>query len=362
LGLGFLSRKLKRKGIPEEKIIDLIKTKDGVDSLKPLELFELLIKELSIEFIQDFEALKLEIGHEPYEEGLNYLRNKGWVTEVLKVQDFLIQYGDRSFEELKLESLPLKNNPKLFVQLIKWSKQNPSILRSVSHSEQIKLNWIDTKCLNFTRDCIAMREATRLWRGKFYHILRSLTLQLSQQLKTENEQWREFSILDFFSLNHLEWKSYQSGEISFKDVKKLILERRPWQTKRQQYPECIHWIETEKLPGVTNANFLDELEGQGVSQGIAEGTALVLENPTDVLDLDLHNFILVTKNTDPAWIYIMSRGQGLISEKGSLLSHTAIIGRELGIPTIVGVRSATQRIKTGDKLRMSADTGKIEIL
>jgi pyruvate,water dikinase len=58
----------------------------------------------------------------------------------------------------------------------------------------------------------------------------------------------------------------------------------------------------------------------------------------------------------------MSRSQGLISEKGSLLSHTAIIGRELNIPTIVGVKSATQKIKTGQKIRIDAGKGTIEIL
>ena len=90
--------------------------------------------------------------------------------------------------------------------------------------------------------------------------------------------------------------------------------------------------------------------------------ALVLESPNEALSSTLKNFILVTKNTDPAWVYIMSRSQGLISEKGSLLSHTAIIGRELNIPTIVGVKMATQKIKSGDRLRIDATKGTIEIL
>ena len=90
--------------------------------------------------------------------------------------------------------------------------------------------------------------------------------------------------------------------------------------------------------------------------------ALVLESPTEILGEELDNFILVTKNTDPAWIYIMSRSKGLISEKGSMLSHTAIIGRELGIPTLVGVKNATHQIKTGDKLRIDGSTGEVKIL
>jgi phosphohistidine swiveling domain-containing protein len=169
-------------------------------------------------------------------------------------------------------------------------------------------------------------------------------------------------VLDFFSLNHLEWVSFKKGEISFDQVKELILVRRVWQTKRQQYPEMIHWVEGEKLPVLNASNLSSEISGQGVSAGITEGIALVLENPNEALESELKDFILITKNTDPAWVYIMSRSLGLISEKGSLLSHTAIIGRELSIPTIVGVKHATNKIKTGDRIRMDATTGKIKVL
>ena len=67
----------------------------------------------------------------------------------------------------------------------------------------------------------------------------------------------------------------------------------------------------------------------------------------------------MTTNTDPAWVFIMAQCKGLISEKGSLLSHTAIIGRELSIPTIVGVRNATKVIKSGAMIKMRSEDGAI---
>src|SRR5690606_4165526 len=118
----------------------------------------------------------------------------------------------------------------------------------------------------------------------------------------------------------------------------------------------------EKLPKLTQQLEPSGIVGQGVSPGTATGTALVLDGPHQALDSELTDFILVTKNTDPAWVYIMSRSKGLVSEKGSLLSHTAIIGRELNVPTVVGVRGATQIIKTGDRIKIDGVTGKIEIL
>jgi pyruvate,water dikinase len=67
--------------------------------------------------------------------------------------------------------------------------------------------------------------------------------------------------------------------------------------------------------------------------------------------------ILIARSTDPGWIFLMVCAAGLVVEKGSPLSHTAIIGRELGIPTVVGAKGATRLIPEGAAVRVDADTG-----
>lgn len=360
MGLGILTKILKKKNIPEDQVIDLLKTTEGVDSTKPLEHFNMMVQKLSDQFISTFVTEHAEAGFDPFSGVFKRLKSF-YPEETAHLEEFLKLYGDRSFEELKLESLPLKNNPSLLKELIVWAKKNPSI--SSTHEKKevlIRLSGFEKKVLNFTREAIAMREATRLWRGKFYHLLRQLVLNLADQLKAEDPSWKAFSIMDFFSLTPVEWKEFSEGKCPH--AQKIISERRGWQTKKRQYPEVIPWVESEPLPGMEKINTSGAISGQGVSPGITEGVALVLENPQDALSSEYKDFILVTKNTDPAWVYIMSRSLGLISEKGSLLSHTAIIGRELNIPTIVGVRMATQKIKSGDRLRMDAGKGTIEIL
>jgi phosphoenolpyruvate synthase/pyruvate phosphate dikinase len=363
MGLGILSKSLKKKGINEEAVIDLLKTSEGVDSLKPLEHFNNLVSTLSPEFISALDQEKLEIGFNPYVVPFASLKEKGFSSEVEKLQKFLDVFGDRSFEELKLESLPMKNNAILFNQLIQWASKNPSVTNlqkmNVSH---LKLSWLEKKILNFTRDSIATREASRLWRGKFYHLLRQIVLSMGEKLEKEDSSWKDFHILDYFSISHEEWMKFAEGQLSKVEIQSLMLKRAAWKTKKQNYPEIIPWVETDKLPELNSVLTSGGLEGQGVSPGITEGVALVLDSPNDALISDLKNFILVTKNTDPAWVYIMSRSLGLISEKGSLLSHTAIIGRELNIPTIVGVKMATQKIKNGARIRIDATKGTIEIL
>ena len=77
---------------------------------------------------------------------------------------------------------------------------------------------------------------------------------------------------------------------------------------------------------------------------------------------DVKDKILITKMTDPGWVFLLTQAKGVISEKGSLLSHTAIISREIGIPSIVGVKDLMLTIQSGDLIRMNGDKGKIEIL
>ena len=78
--------------------------------------------------------------------------------------------------------------------------------------------------------------------------------------------------------------------------------------------------------------------------------------------LELGGEILVTRQTDPAWVMLFPLISGLVVERGSMLSHSAIVAREMGIPAVVGVKGAVDRIKSGDRLRLDGRHGTVEIL
>jgi phosphohistidine swiveling domain-containing protein len=103
----------------------------------------------------------------------------------------------------------------------------------------------------------------------------------------------------------------------------------------------------------------DELRGIGCSPGRVRGRAKVVMDAEG--DVRIDGDILVAPMTDPGWVFLMVAASGLVSERGSPLSHTAIIGRELGVPTIVGVPGATQRIADGCQLEIDGDRGTIRI-
>ena len=78
---------------------------------------------------------------------------------------------------------------------------------------------------------------------------------------------------------------------------------------------------------------------------------------------DVGGKILVTERTDPGWIPVFPACAGLIIERGSLLSHSAVVARELGVPTIVGVQGKPlSRLVSGQRVRMDAAKGEVRIL
>src|SRR5262249_17859467 len=103
----------------------------------------------------------------------------------------------------------------------------------------------------------------------------------------------------------------------------------------------------------------DRLEGVALSAGTADGPALVLTEPTSPPDAD--GYILVCPSTDPAWVPLFVRAKGLVMETGGVLSHGAIVAREFGLPAVAGLPGVTQRLKTGQIVRVDGGRGTVSV-
>jgi len=104
----------------------------------------------------------------------------------------------------------------------------------------------------------------------------------------------------------------------------------------------------------------EALVGLPASAGTVEGRARVV---FDLADADLEaGDILVTAYTDPSWTPAFVTASGLVTEVGGLMTHGSVIAREYGLPAIVGVDNATRRIRDGQRIRLHATEGYIEIL
>lgn len=102
------------------------------------------------------------------------------------------------------------------------------------------------------------------------------------------------------------------------------------------------------------------LLGTPVSSGVIEGIAKVITDPSKA-SLNKGE-ILVAPFTDPGWTPLFINAAGLVMEVGGLLTHGTVVAREYGIPAVVGISEATQKIKTGQKIRVDGNNGYVMVI
>jgi pyruvate,water dikinase len=104
----------------------------------------------------------------------------------------------------------------------------------------------------------------------------------------------------------------------------------------------------------------DLLRGTPASPGRATGSARVILDP-HAAPL-AHGEILVAPSTDPGWTPLFLTAAGLVTETGGTMSHGAIVAREYGIPAVVGVTGATERIRSGQHITVDGTTGTVMLV
>ena len=293
----------------------------------------------------------------------------------------LTLYGDRTLDELKLETPVAEDNPGFVVGILRnYLRGGQNVDSMESHEREIRSQAEETLSnglrghplrrqlvhlvLRRVRAGMKTRENLRLARSRAFgmskRVYRALGLRFVQ-----NHLIDEMS--DIFYLSEEEIASTVRGTAITQDLRQLIaLRKREYEGFRKAHMGgrvVTHGIVGAASLGSDDievaAGSGDILRGQGCSPGRIAAKARVIHDPNS--DLDIHDEILIAPMTDPGWVFLMVASKGLISEKGSLLSHTAIIGRELGIPTIVGVKDATRLIPNGQMIEIDGDAGTIRI-
>lgn len=318
--------------------------------------------------ISNIESLK------PIREMVRLAYDKNHIDEKeyeKRFAEYIKDFGDRNLEELKLESKTFRSNPELLnekiLQYIEDKEKLTDMYNKLMHDEPttIKLKGINRFLAKKAAKGIANREISRLNRSRIFGIIRLMFTKIGDEFAKKDILEEP---LDIFWLTVEEIFTLVENNSEITNVKKMVKDRKAEYELYACLPAYQRLIfaekEFDKKHRSVNAHrvYADQskLFGTPCSDGIVEGEALVVTDVTKVKDYK--DKILVTKMTDPGWVFLLVGAKGVISEKGSLLSHTAIISRELKIPSIVGVEKLLDTIKTGDKIRMNANTGEIEIL
>jgi pyruvate,water dikinase len=105
----------------------------------------------------------------------------------------------------------------------------------------------------------------------------------------------------------------------------------------------------------------DVLRGLAASRGVYEGPARRVAGPTEFGRIQQGD-VLVTESTTEAFNILLPLLGAIVTDSGGLLSHSAIVAREYGIPGVVGTREATERIADGARVRVDGDEGEVTVL
>ena len=210
------------------------------------------------------------------------------------------------------------------------------------------------------RALVGLREAPKFTVIRIFGIMRRALLADGAQLVRDGVLTRPD---DVFFLHLRELDALALGE------------RRDWsalvQMRRQRYAQERRRRQVPRLllsdgqafyegAGASLQGDDDALHGDPVSPGVVEGTVRVVLDPRAVRLAP--GEILVCPGTDPSWTPLFLTAGGLVMEVGGMMTHGAVVAREYGLPAVVGVQQATQRLRTGQRVRVDGSSGRIEVL
>ncbi|CAN5844717.1 phosphoenolpyruvate synthase [soil metagenome] len=223
--------------------------------------------------------------------------------------------------------------------------------------------------LKWTQKSIQLRERARLKQALLYSRLRRVVLQMGDRL-TAASLLSDPGDVFFLSAEELELVA-AGGDMFPHHIKPLIALRRRAHAEVSQTtpPDSLELgvgeyvpahdpegLRHEALGSPEQLRYESELRGVGACGGSTTARAAILMDVTESRNLRAGD-VLVTKQTDPGWGPIFPLISGLVIERGGMLSHGAIIAREFGIPSVVGVKDATRRIQHGSSVTVDGDRG-----
>jgi pyruvate,water dikinase len=132
----------------------------------------------------------------------------------------------------------------------------------------------------------------------------------------------------------------------------------------QARPETVHSLQTNgtfQSYSLTEKNPTLLLSGLSIGNKIVSGKVKLVNGISDLTAIDKHT-ILVTQMTEPDWVPVLKNAAGIVTDFGGRTCHAAIVSRELGIPAVVGVKTATKELTDGQEITISSaegETGKV---
>jgi pyruvate,water dikinase len=303
-------------------------------------------------------------------------------TAAKPIRQFLTRYGGRGLAEIDLGRPRWAEDPTYIFETlnsylkIEAESQAPDVVfargaaaaqHAVDQLSQIVKGspggGIKSRLVRFfagrARQLMGMRESPKFFAVRLFWLVREALLDVGQLFVDAGEL---DDPEDLFYLTFSELQSFAAKDSN--DWREMIADRRSRYRRevlRTQVPRVLLSDGRAFYEGLS-ADIVaeDNLMGSPVSPGSVEGLVRVVFDPTQAGLIP--GEILVCPGTDPSWTPLFLSAAGLVMEVGGMMTHGAVVAREYGIPAVVGVDKATQRLHTGQRVRMDGSSGQIEIL
>jgi pyruvate,water dikinase len=314
--------------------------------------------------------------HTPDSETHAALRDAGHTRFLAAVDAYTAAYGYRSPDELKLEVPDLHENPAGVFTLLRAALPDTTEKSEPDRGGEADAHldehlrgprrFVYERVRNKARTALADRERLRFCRTRAFGAAKRMLRGIGRDLARAGavDAWD-----DVFMLRLEEVLGAYEGTIAHTELRDLVALRRrrlaadaelhaPSRFTTRGAPywsgnlERAGWSSGPAAPSGAR-----ELRGVPCCPGVAEGLATVTDTPRDI-----GGGILLAYRTDPGWVTALPTAAALVIERGSPLTHVAVVARELGIPTVVQVKGATTEIRTGARLRVDGAAGTVTVL
>ena len=311
-------------------------------------------------------------------------------------KSYIFAYGDRIVGELKLETRTYRTNEELLDRWILDSLETDSVEKDCEETSCSKKPFEQKQRKSFlyrlAKSSCNNREISRLHRTRCFGLMRRIVDKIGE--KTIGFE------LYYLSLNELKELLFSGKDFSLKIAREKELRKAYERLPVLSRVKLLGKVDRDPLAGeirvlsyesfkekgniegqigtpgkdgmLGKAGRIGQMEnagkedgdftprvffGRGVSKGIFRGEVLKIKSLQEVRATEAKGKILLSYSTDPGWFPYLNMAGGLITERGSLLSHSAILARELEKPAVVNIPNIMEELKSGDIVEIDGDLG-----
>jgi phosphohistidine swiveling domain-containing protein len=376
LSVGTLYRLTERwlPDAPEWFFFEAIKTAPGLESVQPLRRLDEIAETITAD-----PALLEQVRSVPVErlDGvLRGTREDSALSLVKRIDTYLDEFGYRNANELKLEEPDLREDPTTFFALLKSAVGRLEAGEATARQERPTADaYLSIHLCGWRRRVYELlrrrvqrlltdRERVRFCRTRIFGLSRRMFRAAGEDL-ARNRVLEGAS--DIFYLRLEELRGCFEGTIAHRELGPLVALRKDQELRNRErdvphrfwtrggvYWDALDraWAEASKSDAPENG----VLRGTPCSPGVVCGEARVIERPADV-----NGSVMVTYRTDPGWVGVLRSASALLIERGSPLTHVAVVARELRIPTVVQIPGLTQQVHSGMNVTVDGGTGTIKL-